>query len=100
MLAHIGMSTAPALYRQLPFKPLEDFELIGQVVDVPMTLIGKKDLPANDLRELLAYIKANKDKISFANAGVRSASHLCGLLFMSQIQTELTTIACVCAADE
>ena len=92
MLAHIGMSTAPALYRQLSFKPLEDFELIGQVVDVPMTLIGRKDLPPNDLRELLAYIKANKDKISFANAGVGSASHLCGLLFMSQIQTELTTI--------
>ena len=92
MLAHVGMSTAPALFRQLSFKPLEDFELIGQVVDVPMTLIGKKDLPPNDLRELLAYIKANKDKISFANAGVGSASHLCGLLFMSQIQTELTTI--------
>jgi tripartite-type tricarboxylate transporter receptor subunit TctC len=92
LLAHIGMSTAPALYRQLSFKPLEDFELIGQVVDVPMTLIGKKDLPPNDLRELLAYIKANKEKISFANAGVGSASHLCGLLFMSQIQTELTTI--------
>ena len=92
MLAHIGMSTAPALFRQLSFKPLEDFELIGQVVDVPMTLIGKKDLPPNDMRELLAYIKANKDKISFANAGVGSASHLCGLLFMSQIQTELTTI--------
>jgi tripartite-type tricarboxylate transporter receptor subunit TctC len=92
LLAHIGMSTAPALYRELPFKPLEDFELIGQVVDVPMTLIGKKDLPPNDVRELLAYIKANKDKISFANAGVGSASHLCGLLFMSQIQTDLTTI--------
>ncbi|HEV8257788.1 MAG TPA: tripartite tricarboxylate transporter substrate-binding protein, partial [Casimicrobiaceae bacterium] len=92
LLAHIGMSTAPALYRELPFKPLEDFELIGQVVDVPMTLIGKKDLPPNDLRELLAYIKGNKDKISFANAGIGSASHLCGLLFMSQIQTELTTI--------
>ena len=92
MLAHIGMSTAPALYRELPFKPLEDFEHIGQVVDVPMTLIGKKDLPPNDLRELLAYIKANKDKMSFANAGIGSASHLCGLLFMTQIQIELTTV--------
>ena len=86
------MSTAPALYRSLPFKPLEDFELVGQVVDVPMTLIGKKDMPPNDLRELIAYLKANKDKVSFANAGVGSASHLCGLLFMSTIQTELTTI--------
>jgi len=92
LLAHIGMSTAPALYRSLPFKPLEDFELVGQVVDVPMTLIGKKDMPPNDLRELIAYLKANKDKVSFANAGVGSASHLCGLLFMSTIQTELTTI--------
>ena len=92
LLAHVGMSTAPALYRSLPFKPLEDFELVGQVVDVPMTLIGKKDIPPNDLRELIAYVKANKDKISFANAGVGSASHLCGLLFMSTIKVELTTI--------
>jgi tripartite-type tricarboxylate transporter receptor subunit TctC len=49
-------------------------------------------MPAKDLLELLAYIKANKDTISFANAGVGSASHLCGLLFMSAIQTELVTI--------
>jgi tripartite-type tricarboxylate transporter receptor subunit TctC len=92
LLAHIGMSTAPALYRTLPFKPVEDFEHIGQVVDVPMTLIAKQAMPAKDLTELLAYIKANKDKISFANAGVGSASHLCGLLFMSTIETELTTV--------
>ena len=92
LLAHIGMSTAPALYRSLPFKPLEDFELVGQVVDVPMTLIGKKDLPAKDFRELLAYVKANKDKVTLANAGIGSASHLCGLLFMSTIQAELTTV--------
>jgi len=59
MLAHIGMSTAPALYRQLSFKPLEDFELIGQVVDVPMTLIGKQDLAPKDLKELIVYLKAN-----------------------------------------
>src|SRR5689334_24581216 len=58
MLAHIGMSTAPALYRSLPFKPMEDFELVGQVVDVPMTLIARKDMPAKDFKELLAYIKA------------------------------------------
>jgi tripartite-type tricarboxylate transporter receptor subunit TctC len=92
MLAHIGMSTAPALYRSLPFKPIEDFELIGQVVDVPMTLIAKKDMPAKDFKELLAYIRANKDKVTLANAGIGSASHLCGLLFMSTIGTELTTV--------
>ena len=92
LLAHIGMSTAPALYRNLPFKPLEDFELVGQVVDVPMTLIAKKDMPAKDFKELLAYIKANKDKVTLANAGIGSASHLCGLLFMSTIQVEMTTV--------
>jgi tripartite-type tricarboxylate transporter receptor subunit TctC len=92
LLAHIGMSTAPALYRSLPFNPLEDFEYVGQVVDVPMTLIGKQDLAPKDLRELIPYLKANKDKVSFANAGIGSASHLCGLLFMSTIGVELTTI--------
>ncbi len=92
LLAHIGMATAPALYRALPFRPVEDFEHIGQVVDVPMTLIARQTMPAKDLKELLAYIKANKDKVSFANAGVGSASHLCGLLFMSTIEIEMTTV--------
>jgi len=56
-----------------------------------MTLIARKDMPAKDFKELLAYVKANKDKVTLANAGVGSASHLCGLLFMTAIQTELTT---------
>lgn len=92
LLAHIGMSTAPALYRSLPFKPLDDFEHVGQVVDVPMTLIGKKDMPAKDIKELLAFVKANKDKVTLANAGIGSASHLCGLLLMSTLQTDMTTV--------
>jgi len=92
LLAHIGMSTAPALYRTLAFRPIEDFEHIGQVVDVPMTLIARQTMEPRDLRELVAYIKANRDKLSFANAGVGSASHLCGLLFMSAIDVELTTV--------
>ena len=92
LIAHIGMSTAPALYRTLPFKPLEDFEHIGQVVDVPMTFVAKKDLPPNDFKALVAYVKANKDKVTLANAGLGAASHLCGLLFMSAIETDLTTV--------
>lgn len=92
MLGHIGMSTAPGLYRALPFKPLEDFEYIGQVVDVPMTFIAKKDLPPNDFKGFVDYVKANKDKVSMANAGLGSASHLCGLLFMSTVQADLTTV--------
>ena len=90
---HIGMATAPSLYRTLPYDTMNDFEFIGQVADVPMTLLGKKTLPPNSLKELLPYLKANKDKVNYANAGIGAASHLCGLLFMSQIETDLTSIA-------
>ena len=44
LIHHNGMATAPALYRKLPFNPLTDFEYVSQVVDVPMTLVGRKDL--------------------------------------------------------
>ena len=91
-LHHMGMSTAPALYKKLAFDPLKDFEYIGQVVDVPMTLLGRKDFPANNLQELQAYIKANPNKVSLANAGLGAVSHLCGLLFMTQLGAELNTI--------
>ncbi len=93
LLMHIGMATAPSLYRTLPYDTMNDFEFIGQVADVPMTLLGKKTLPPNSLKELLPYLKANKDKVNYANAGIGAASHLCGLLFMSQIETDLTSIA-------
>ncbi len=89
---HIGMSTAPSLYRKLDFKPLEDFIPIGAVVDVPMTLIAKPQTTQTNLKDLLAYVRANKDKINLANAGVGAASHLCGLLLQSAMKTELTTV--------
>jgi tripartite-type tricarboxylate transporter receptor subunit TctC len=92
LLHHIGMSTSPALYRKLPYNPLTDFEYIGLVADVPMTLIAKEKFPAKDFKELLAYVKANKDKVTLANAGLGAASHLCGLLFQSAIETDLTTV--------
>ncbi len=78
LLAHIGMSTAPALYRKLPYDALTDFESIGQIADVPMTSIATKGLPPKDIKEFLAYAKANKDKVTYANAGLGAASHLCG----------------------
>ncbi len=89
---HIGHSTAPALYRKLPYDPINDFEPIGLINDVPMTLLGKKDFPPKDLKEMIAYIKANKDKVTLANAGLGAASHLCGMLFQVAIQTDLTTV--------
>ena len=52
LLHHIGQSTAPALYRKLPYDPINDFEPIGLVNEVPMTLVAKKDFPPKDLKEL------------------------------------------------
>jgi tripartite-type tricarboxylate transporter receptor subunit TctC len=91
-LHHIGHSTAPSLYRKLPYNSISDFEPIGLINEVPMTLVARKDFPAEDLKGLIAYVKANKEKINLANAGLGAASHLCGMLFMTAIQTELTTI--------
>jgi len=89
---HIGFSTAPSLYRKLPYDTIRDFEPIGLIGDVAMTLVARKDFPAKDLNELVTYVKANKSKINLANAGLGAASHLCGMLFMSAIQTDFTTI--------
>lgn len=93
LLMHIGMATAPSLYKKLLFDPLKSYEYIGLTVDVPMTLLGKAALPPNNLNELLPYIKQNASKMNVAHAGIGSASHLCGLLFMSTIQQDIQTIA-------
>ncbi len=92
LMHHIGMSTAPTLYPDLPYKPLESFEMIGLVTNVPMTLIARKDFEPNTLGELVDYVKANADTVTYANAGIGAASHLCGLLFMNAIDTKLTTV--------
>jgi tripartite-type tricarboxylate transporter receptor subunit TctC len=92
LIHHNGMGTAPALYRKLPFNPLTDFEYVGQVVDVPMTLLGRKDFPPNSFRELVDHLKANRDKINVAHAGLGAVSHLCSMLFRQAIGVDLTTV--------
>jgi tripartite-type tricarboxylate transporter receptor subunit TctC len=92
LLHHIAMATMPTLVRNIPFKVESDFEYLGMINDVPMTLIGKPALPANNYKELSSWIGANKDKINLGNAGVGSASHLCGLLFQNAIQVDMTTV--------
>jgi tripartite-type tricarboxylate transporter receptor subunit TctC len=92
LLHHIAMATMPTLVRNIPFKVESDFEYLGMINDVPMTLIGKPSLPAANYKELSTWINANKDKINLGNAGVGSASHLCGLLFQNAIQVDMTTV--------
>jgi len=89
---HMGMATAQALYDKLPYDPLKDFEYIGQVVDVPMLLLARKDFPPNNFKELEAYIKANGNKITMANAGPGAVSQLCGLLLQSRLGVRLTNV--------
>ena len=92
LLHHIGMATSPALYRNMPYKTLDDFEYVGMINEVPMTLIGRPNLPANNFAELRTWINANKGKINLANAGLGAASHLCGLLFQQSLAVDMTTV--------
>ena len=92
LMHHIGMSTAPALYSTLAFKPLESFQTIGLVTEVPMTIISKKDLPPTNFKELVDYVKTNKEKVTYANAGIGSASQLCGLLIEKAFGVDLTEV--------
>ena len=92
LLHHIGMATSPALYRKLPYDTLGDFEYIGMVNEVPMTLVGRSTLPASTMPELLKWINANQGKINLANAGLGAASHLCGLLFQQAVKVDMTTV--------
>ena len=92
LLHHIGQATSATLYRSLDYKPGEDFAGIGLVTDVPMTFVARGDFEAKSMPELVAYAKAHKDTVTVANAGIGSASHLCGMLFMSSIGTPLTTV--------
>ena len=92
LLHHIGMATMPTLVRNIPFKVESDFEYLGMVNDVPMTLIARPTMPANNYKELVGWINQNKGKINLGNAGIGSASHLCGLLFQSALQVDMTSV--------
>ena len=91
-LHHIGQATSATLYRKLPYDTIGDFEPIGLVTEVPMTLVARKDYPPANMKDLITYVKQNKEKVNLGNAGIGAASHLCGMLFQSAIETPLTTI--------
>ena len=92
LLNHISMATMPSMYRKLPFSVPNDFEFLGMVNDVPMTLIGRPTLPPNNYKELTTWIAQNKGNINLGHAGLGSASHLCGLLYQSTIKVEMTPV--------
>jgi tripartite-type tricarboxylate transporter receptor subunit TctC len=93
LLNHVGQATAPALYPKLAYDPIADFQPIGRVADVPMILVSRDNLAARDLKELLAWIRANGKKVNFAHAGRGAVSHLCGLLLMKALGVQMTPVA-------
>jgi len=92
LLHHIGMATSATLYRKLPYDPKTAFAPVGLVTEVPMILVARKDFPPNTLPEVITYVKEHKDEVTYANAGIGAASHLCGMLFMQAIETPMTTV--------
>jgi tripartite-type tricarboxylate transporter receptor subunit TctC len=92
LMHHIGMSTAPALYADLEYEPLEDFETVGLVTEVPMTIVARRDFEPSTLEELVDYVTENADTVTYANAGIGAASHLCGLLIQDAIGVTLQEV--------
>lgn len=92
LLHHIGMATTATLYRKLPYDALNGFEHVGLVTEVPMVITARKDFPAANFTDFMTYVKENADKVTLANAGIGAASHLCGMMFMSAIETQLVTV--------
>jgi tripartite-type tricarboxylate transporter receptor subunit TctC len=92
LLNHIAMASMPNLLRKMPFNVESDFEYLGMINDVPMTVIAKPTLPAKNYKEFAAWLNANKGKINLGNAGIGSASHLCGLMFQNALQIDMTAI--------
>ncbi|NBE09246.1 tripartite tricarboxylate transporter substrate-binding protein [Paragemmobacter ruber] len=92
LLHHIGMATSATLYRNLAYNPLEAFDYVGLVTEVPMTIVARKDLEPADFASLVTYVKENADTITMANAGIGAASHLCGMLFMQALEAPIVTV--------
>jgi tripartite-type tricarboxylate transporter receptor subunit TctC len=92
LIMHFGHAANSALYPNLRYDPVTDFEHIGMFAQSPMAIVAKKDFPANDFKEFVAYLRANQSKIVHGHAGLGSAAHMCGLAFMQAIDIKVTTV--------
>ena len=92
LLGHTGQATQTSLYKSLTYDPVESFDTIGLVTEVPMTIVGKPGLEPADLKTLITYIRERPDKLNYAHSGLGSVAQLCGLMFMSATRTKMTVI--------
>ncbi|MDX2205682.1 MAG: tripartite tricarboxylate transporter substrate-binding protein [Hyphomicrobiaceae bacterium] len=94
MMGHMGThGAAPALYPNLKYDPTKDFAYIGLAAGTPIVIVAKKAFPANDLKEFIAYVKANQGKVNEAHAGVGSVSFTTCTLLQSIIGTKTGRVA-------
>ena len=89
---HIAHATAPALYDSIKYDVVGDFDSIGRITDVPMTLVSKLDLPPKNVTEIVAWMKANGEKATYGHAGIGSASHLCMLVLMKELGIQMNGV--------
>jgi tripartite-type tricarboxylate transporter receptor subunit TctC len=82
----------PALYPSAQYDPVKNFEPIGTLAFAAHYIVVKKDLPAKDLKEFIAFAKANPGKLNYGSAGAGSATHLACVLFGQQTGTEITHV--------
>jgi tripartite-type tricarboxylate transporter receptor subunit TctC len=92
LLNHIGLSTIPSLYKKLNFDPLASFDFIGLFAEAPMVILARKDFAPRTFAELVAYAKANRDKLTMASSGMGSATHLCAMLFQEALGVPITMV--------
>ncbi|TKW74250.1 MAG: tripartite tricarboxylate transporter substrate binding protein BugD, partial [Bradyrhizobium icense] len=90
---HIAQATHGALYDNLQYSPANDFDNIGRIADVPMTLVSKTALTAKNVKELIDWIKAEAGKVTYGHAGIGSASHLCTLVLMKELNLQMVGVA-------
>jgi tripartite-type tricarboxylate transporter receptor subunit TctC len=92
LMIHVSHATNPVLIKNLSYNPVTDFEPIGSATEGPMVVVARKDFPPKDVKEFVAYVKANAAKLSIGQAGVGSASHLCALMLMNALGVDITQV--------
>jgi putative tricarboxylic transport membrane protein len=92
LINHLGLSTVPTLYKKFNFDPLAAFETIGLFAEAPMMIMARKEFAPRDFKELVAYVKANREKVTMASAGMGSGTHLCAMLFQKEIGVPFTIV--------
>jgi tripartite-type tricarboxylate transporter receptor subunit TctC len=90
---HVAQATSPALYDNLRYNVIDDFDSIGRITDVPMTVVGKAGLAPRNIAELLAWVKQKGMAATYAHAGIGSASHLCGLMFLHAAGAQMAAVS-------